>query len=284
MGPVGHLKILLMLNPETYHAQLDQKIILVTGGASGVGREIAVQCARLGAKGVLVTDKNKVGGVETANFVKKIGRQTGAKTSAQFVEADLTREEDCRAVVRACDEVFGQIDGVVNGAGRGTRGNLENTSVSLWDEMADLHVRAPFILIQEASKIMRREKNGGSIINIGSINAHGGDPEILAYSVAKGALMTLTKSAAFALRKDNIRLYCLNIGWTATEQEHNIQMENGQPENWLELADKTMPLGRLARPNDISPMVTFLLSDQARMVTGSIIEWDQKMISGPYGK
>ena len=271
-----------MLNSETHLAQLKEKVIVVTGGASGVGREIALQCARLGAKGVLVTDKNKAGGKETADQIKHIGRQTGVKTHAQFVEADLTREDDCRAIVRVCDEVFGQVDGVVNAAGRGTRGNLENTQVSLWDEMMNLHVRAPFILIQEASKVMQREKKGGSIINIGSINAHGGDPEIFAYSVAKGALMTLTKSAAFALRKDNIRLYCLNIGWTATGQEHIIQTENGQPENWLERADKTMPFGRLARPDDISPMVSFLLSDQARMVTGSIIEWDQKMVSGPY--
>ncbi|MFT5194823.1 MAG: NAD(P)-dependent dehydrogenase (short-subunit alcohol dehydrogenase family) [Candidatus Promineifilaceae bacterium] len=96
--------------------------------------------------------------------------------------------------------------------------------------------------------------------------------------------MTFTRNAAFSLRTDHIRIYCLNIGWVATEQEHVIQTETGQPENWLDIADETMPFGRLARPNDIAPMVTFLLTEQASMMTGSVIDWNQKIVAGPYKK
>ena len=266
------------MNRDPNENRLTDKVILVTGAASGVGKAIAKRCAYLGAKGIILTDQNVAGGKETQEQIQTIGSEV------IFIPADLTIETDCREIVAQSDRAFGRVDGLVNAAGRGTRGRLANTTVELWDEMLNLHVRAPFLLTQSVTEIMRREKIGGSIVNIGSINAHGGDPAIMAYSVAKGALMTFTKSAAFELQKDRIRVFCLNIGWTATEQEHIIQTENGQPENWLEAADKTMPFDRLARPEDIAPIVTFLLSNQAILVTGSIIEWDQKMVLGPYGK
>ncbi|MFK7799988.1 MAG: oxidoreductase [Anaerolineae bacterium] len=272
------------MKPDPSENQLAGKIFIVTGAASGVGRSIALRCAWLGAKGLVVSDVNNVEGRNTAAQIIEIGRETGAGTQAIYVQADLTLETACREIVKVCDETFGQVDGVVNAAGRGTRGNLENTSVNLWNEMMNLHVRAPFLLTQDASTLMRREKTAGCMINIGSINAHGGDTEIMAYSVAKGALMTFTKSAALSLRQDHIRMYCINIGWTATEQEHTIQTETGQPENWLEAADQSMPFGRMSRPADIAPLVTFLLTDQAQMATGSIIEWDQKLVLGPYSR
>lgn len=100
-----------------------------------------------------------------------------------------------------------------------------------------------------------------------------------ASSASKGALAVLTKNAGRQLRPDRIRVNGLNIGWTATEREHAVQLETGHTSDWLAEADALSPLGRLLRPEDIAPMVTYLLSDVARRVTGSVIDCDQ-MIPG----
>ena len=269
------------MKPSLTENNLDGKVIIITGSTSGTGKAIALRCAWLGAAGVVVTGRNQERGEAVVAEVEKIGRETG--TSAIFVQAELTDEAQCRQIVTRCDEHFGRVDGLVNVAGRGNRGRLEDTTLDLWDQMMNLHVRAPFLLIQEASKIMKRLGIRGSIVNIGSTASNGGSPSLLPYSVSKGALATLTKSVAQSLMPDRIRAYCLNIGWTLTEQEHIVQMETGQPENWLEIADQSQAFGRILRPEiDIAPFVTFLLSDQALMITGSIIEWDQKMLLGPY--
>jgi NAD(P)-dependent dehydrogenase (short-subunit alcohol dehydrogenase family) len=112
--------------------------------------------------------------------------------------------------------------------------------------------------------------------------SHGGEPVLTAYSASKGALATLTRNAGYQLQPDRIRVNGLNIGWTATEGEDRVQAATGQPVGWLEDADASRPFGRLLRPEDIAPMVTYLLSDAAQMVTGSVIDFDQT-VHGPYG-
>ncbi len=264
------------------HADLVGKVIIVTGSTSGTGRALAYRCAELGAKGIIVTGRDAQRGEDTVDAIEAIGRKTGHNTDAVFVKADLLDPDQCKTIVDVCEKKFGTVDGLVNVAGRGTRHSLEDTTVEDWDTTLNLHVRAPFLLTQAVAPLMQKAGQGGSIVNIGSTAAHGGAPILLPYTVAKAGLMMLTRNTAQALRKDRIRVYCLNIGWTATEQEHIVQLETGQPENWLELADASAPLGRIMRPDDITPMITYLLSDQAKMITGSIIEWDQTMILGPY--
>ena len=263
---------------------LEGKVIIITGATSGIGKAIAEACAAHGATGVIVSGRNATRGKAVVDDIEKIGRATGYKTDAVFVRAELTDPAQCRTIIDVCDKKFGRIDGLVNAAGRGTRGRLDDTSVELWDEMMNLHARAPFLLAQAAVPIMRREARPASIVNIGSVVAHGGIPDLTPYSTSKGALMTLTRNLAQSLKKDRIRVNCVNIGWTATEQEHQVQIETGQPENWLELTDPTRPLGRLLRPEDIVPIIKLLLSDRSEMITGSIIEWDQTILLGPYGE
>jgi NAD(P)-dependent dehydrogenase (short-subunit alcohol dehydrogenase family) len=122
---------------------------------------------------------------------------------------------------------------------------------------------------------MRRSGDGGSVVNIITMASHGGEPVLTAYAASKGALATLTRNAGYSLQPDRIRVNGLNIGWTATEGEHGVQTDTGRPEDWLKYADAYSPFGRLLRPGDIAPMVTYLLSDAAEMVTGSIIDFDQ---------
>ncbi len=264
------------------HPTLENKVIIISGSTSGTGKAIALRCAELGAKGVVVTGRNAPRGEDTVDAIEAIGKRTGVGTDAVFVKADLNDPAQCQTIVDVCEKKFGTAHGLVNAAGRGTRASLENTSVEVWDEIVNLHLRAPFLLTQAATTLMKANGNGGAVVNIGSTAAHGGAPILLPYTAAKGGLMMMTRNNAQALRPHKIRVFMLNIGWTATEQEHIVQLETGAPENWLELADESAPLGRILRPDDIAPMVTYLLSEQARMITGSIIEWDQTMILGPY--
>jgi NAD(P)-dependent dehydrogenase (short-subunit alcohol dehydrogenase family) len=104
----------------------------------------------------------------------------------------------------------------------------------------------------------------------------------MAYAASKGALATLTRNLGYALQPDRIRVNGLNIGWTATEGEHGVQTGTGQAGDWLAEADASRPFGRLLRPQDIAPMATYLLSDAAAMVTGSVVDFDQT-VHGPYG-
>ena len=202
---------------------------------------------------------------------------------AVFVAAELAEEAACRAVVAACDERFGRLDGLVNAAGLSTRGTLDDTSVELWDRLFAVNVRAPFILMQEAARADAPRRRAAASSTSSRWSSHGGEPVLTAYAASKGALATLTRNAGYQLQPDRIRVNGLNIGWTATEGEHAVQTATGEPEDWLAAADAGAPLGRLLRPDDIAPMVTYLLSDAAAMVTGSVIDFDQT-VHGPSGE
>ena len=254
---------------DTARHRLDGKVIIITGGTQGLGEGIARHLADLGAAGLVVCGRNEKRGQAVAADLAKAGSR------AVFVPGDLERVEDCRRIIPRCDEEFGRLDGLVNAAANTNRGTLDNTSVEFWDKIMATNVRAPFILIQEAARVMKREKRGGSIVNILSMVSYCGQTHLMPYSVSKGALATLTKNAAVGLRPDRIRVNGLNIGWTATPAEDVIQRGEGQPENWLELADAKMPLGRLSRPSDIAGITGYLLSDAAEIMTGSLVDFDQ---------
>jgi NAD(P)-dependent dehydrogenase (short-subunit alcohol dehydrogenase family) len=247
--------------------RLDGKVVIVTGSTQGLGAAIARRCAELGAS-VVVTGRDAAR-----------GRAVAEELGGRFVAADLADPRAGVIVVGACD---GRLDGLVNAAGLSSRGTLDDTTVELWDRLFAINARAPFLLMQQAARVMRRAGRGGSIVNIITMASHGGEPVLTAYSASKGALAVLTRNAAYQLQPDRIRVNGLNIGWTATEGEHGVQTGTGQPEGWLAEADASRPFGRLLRPADIAPMVTFLLSDAAEMITGSVMDYDQT-VHGPYG-
>ena len=251
--------------------RLDGRVVVVTGSTQGLGAAIARRAADLGAAGIVVTGRDRERGERVCDELD---------CEAEFVQADLSRVDDCRRITAACDERFGRLDGLVNAAGLSTRGTLEDTSVELWDRLFAVNARAPFLLMQGALPLMRRA-GGGAIVNIITMASHGGEPVLMAYSASKGALATLTRNLGNALRPDRIRVNGLNIGWTATEGEHGVQTGGGRPQDWLADADASAALGRLLRPEDIAPMVTHLLSDAASMVTGSVMDFDQTVAGVP---
>jgi NAD(P)-dependent dehydrogenase (short-subunit alcohol dehydrogenase family) len=249
--------------------RLDGKVVVVTGSTQGLGAAIARRVVELGAAGVVVTGRN----ADRGEAVRAELASAGAESL--FVAAELAEPDDCAEIIRACDERFGRLDGLVNAAGLSTRGTIYDTSVELWDLLFAVNVRAPFLLIQHGAQLMRRTGDGGSVVNIITMASHGGEPVLTAYASSKGALVTLTRNAGYSLQPDRVRVNGLNIGWTATDGENVVQSDVGQPSDWLERADSGAPLGRLLRPEDIAPMVTYLLSDASRMVTGSVIDFDQ---------
>ncbi|MBZ0227922.1 MAG: SDR family oxidoreductase, partial [Bauldia sp.] len=198
--------------------QFAGKVAVVTGGTQGLGEAIARLFAARGAAGLVVVGRNQKRGKAVAASIGESGART------RFVAADLGKVADCRKVIAEADKAFGRLDVLVNVAATTDRGTILDTSPDLFDRMFAINVRAPFFLIQDAAKIMRREKIEGTIVNIQSMSAHGGQPFITAYSASKAALSGLTRNAAYSLMPDRIRINGLNIGWMDTPGEHDIQM------------------------------------------------------------
>ena len=179
-------------------------------------------------------------------------------------------------------ELFGRVDGLVNCAGLTTRGTMLDTTPELFDEHIAVNTRAPFFLMQAAIKDMQRRGEGGSIVNVITMSAHGGQPYLAPYVASKSALVGLTKNAAFAHRWDRIRINGVNIGWTETEGEDATQRRfHGAEDGWLEEAAASQPMGKLGQVDEIADLVVFLLSERSGVVTGSVIDWDQ-VVPGAY--
>jgi NAD(P)-dependent dehydrogenase (short-subunit alcohol dehydrogenase family) len=254
-------------------SQFKNAVAVVTGGTQGLGETIARTLAERGAAGLVICGRNADRGAAVAKEITAQGCRT------EFVRADLASVEDTRAVMARADKAFGKVNVLVNAAGMTDRGTIFDTSPELFDRMFAVNVRAPFFLMQEAAKIMRRERIEGAMVNILSMSAHGGQPFIAAYCGSKGALATLTKNAAFSLMPWRIRVNGLNIGWMNTPGEDRIMRAYHDAEDgWLDKAAREQPFGRLLDPAEVARAVAFLASAEAGLMTGSIIDFDQSVL------
>jgi len=253
--------------------RIDGKTAVITGGTQGLGAAIARQLADAGAAGLITCGRNGEKGNAVA---QNINANTGC--DVRFVQADLEKVADCKAVVAAADEAFGRVDILVNAAGLTDRGDILTTDEDLFERMFAVNTRAPFFLMQEAIRRMVRDNIEGAIVNIGSTSALAGQPFIAPYCASKGALATLTRNTAFAVMRNKIRVNQLNIGWMASDGEDRIQREyHGADANWLEKAAAEQPFERLLAPQEVARAVAFLVSDDSGMMTGSVINFDQSV-------
>lgn len=262
------------MEPKSFEKlSLKGKVAVVTGGTQGLGEAIAGLFAERGAKGLVICGRSADKGRKVAERLAQRG------CAAHFVPADLGVVEDCRRVVAAADEAFGRVDVLVNVAAITDRGTILDTSPELFDRIFAVNVRAPFFLMQDAAKIMRREKIRGTMVNIQSMSAHGGQPFIAAYCASKGALATLTKNVAFSLMRDGIRVNGLNIGWMDTPGEDRIMRRyHGAQDGWREQAEARLPFGRLVKTDEVARAVAYLASDESGLMTGSIVDFDQSVL------
>lgn len=249
---------------------LGRKTVIVTGAASGIGAAIARLMATEGAGGLLLTDRDAPG---LAHIAAEL-----AQHRVETVVADLADPLGPSAIAAAALARFGRIDGLVNAAGLTTRGSFLTGTAAIWDDLFAVNARAGFLLMQAAIADMTRRGAGGAIVNILSMNAHCGIPELAIYAGSKGAMLTLTKNAAHAHMADRIRVNGINLGWVATEAEQRMQAETlGRGAGWLEDSAAGMPLGRLVTAEECARLAVFLLSEASVPMSGAIIDLEQKV-------
>ena len=252
--------------------RIDGKICVVTGSTQGLGAAIARRLAEAGAGGVVTLGRNADKGRAVADA---IAHATGA--GVHFVRADLESVEDCRSVIAEAARRYGRVDVLVNAGALTDRGNILETSPELFDRMFAINVRGPFFLMQEAIRLMIRGGIEGAIVNIGSMSEHAGQPFISAYCASKGALATLTRNTAFAVMANRIRVNQLDIGWMSSDHERELQAtESGDPD-WETKAAAMLPFGRLIDPAEVARAVNFLVSDDAGLMTGAVVNFDQSI-------
>ena len=252
---------------------LTGKTALVTGATSGIGFGIARHFLSLGAA-VVIHGRDRA---EAARAASELSADTGACTG---VSADLRDVAACRAMMREAIDWKDGLDVLVNNAGMTDRGYLENAPVELWDDIMAVNLRAPFICLQEAVASMKT-RGGGSIVNIGSVNAYIGAPKLGPYSVSKGGLMTLTRNAAGALNRHGIRVNQLNVGWTLTEGEDAVQKRQGTRADWLRDALAMVPFGRLLTPHEVALAAAYFASDDSALITGAVLDMEQYPLGAP---
>jgi NAD(P)-dependent dehydrogenase (short-subunit alcohol dehydrogenase family) len=253
-------------------SQLAGKVIVINGGTQGLGEATARACAAAGAAGLVLAGRSAALGEALASEL------TAAGTPTVFCAADMHDVDAPARVIAAADQRFGVVHGVVNVAALTDRDNVFSVTPEAWDRMMAVNARAPFFLIQHAAELMRREGVAGSMVNVGSVSGHGGQPFILSYCVSKGALATMTKNVAYSLMRHRIRVNQVNPGWMDTASEDAVQRKyHGASDGWLVQAEASQPTGRLIKPEEVAAVIVFMLSDDSGMMTGTIVDYDQSV-------
>ena len=250
--------------------QFKGKNIIVTGSTQGVGAESAKLFAARGANSITICGRQEEKGIKVKKEIEDLG------SKCIYVKADLANVEDCRNIVKRTDKEFGTIHTLINAAGYTQRGTILSATLENYENNFNVNARAPFILMQETIKIMIRDKVKGTIASVLSIAMYSGMPFIVAYSGSKAALAIMTRNIANSVSGHQIRVNALNIGWTDTPAEHEIQTNvHNKDDDWLENTEKNVPFKRLTKPIDVAKGLAFMCSEESGLMTGSIIDFDQ---------
>jgi NAD(P)-dependent dehydrogenase (short-subunit alcohol dehydrogenase family) len=249
--------------------RLKDKVILVTGSTTGIGEAIARRVVDEGAR-VVIHGRDRERG-------EAMARQWPGR--AVLALWDLADPAAAPRLVEAAINAFGRLDAVVNNAASVARSDLQTTDAEFFDRVMAVNVRAPLLLIRAAFGHLKESR--GCVLNIGSINAYCGEANLLAYSVSKGALMTMSRNLADALAYDGVRVTHFNVGWVLTPNEYKQKIADGLPQNWPEkLEPQYAPSGRLLAPADIAAAAVYWLSDESRPISGSVLELEQYPMIG----
>jgi NAD(P)-dependent dehydrogenase (short-subunit alcohol dehydrogenase family) len=246
--------------------RLENKVVIVTGSTTGIGKAIALACVAEGARVVIHGLEKELG----ESVVDSIGKDK----SILHVE-DLSVEGAPLRLVDVAVRTFGGVDAVVNNAAAVVSSNIHSTDLAFFRKVLEINTLAPFALIKAALPYLRERK--GSVLNIGSVNAWSGEPNLFAYSVSKGALVTLTRNLGDTLhREDGVRVNQINPGWVLTETETQRKRDHGLAADWFTKVPKVYaPAGRIIWPKEIAAAAIYWLADECGPISGQVVDLEQ---------
>ncbi|WP_416868173.1 MAG: SDR family NAD(P)-dependent oxidoreductase [Imperialibacter sp.] len=251
--------------------RLQDKVIIVTGSTTGIGKAIALRCVAEGASVILHGLEKDWGEA----VLKAIGKE-----HARLHIEDISKEGAPQRLVDFAIKSFGRLDAIVNNAASVLSSNIHTTDAAFLREVIEVNTIAPFNLIKAALPELRM--NRGCALNIGSVNAWSGEPNLLAYSISKGALMTMTRNLGDTLhREDGVRVNQINPGWVLTEVETIRKREHGLADDWYkDLPDVYAPAGRILAPAEIAAAAVYWLADESGPISGQVVDLEQYPFMG----
>ncbi|HMB44838.1 MAG TPA: 3-oxoacyl-ACP reductase FabG [Candidatus Methanoperedens sp.] len=243
--------------------RLKNKVVLITGAGSGIGKETALLFAREGAK-VVVSDMNESTGEETVAQIKKNGE-------GFFAKLDVSNREQAKQVVKITLEKYGKIDVLINNAGIVQNAFLSKMTEEQWDKVINVNLKGVFNCTQAVVEVMMNQGNG-VIINTSSIVGLNGNVGQVNYAATKAGLIGITKTLAKELGRKGIRVNAVAPGFITTPMTSNV------PDKILEMMKEKTPLRRLGEPKDIANAYLYLASDDANFVNGAVLCVDGGLI------
>ena len=252
---------------------LDGARLLVTGGSQGVGLAVAEAAVEAGAAVLVLCGRDADKGARAVETL------AGRGTEVHFEPMDLAGADAPERLFDAALGRVGELDALVNAAGITTRASFVDARLADWDALFAVNARAPFFLMQRLIRHLVTRDAPGSIVNVSSMNAYCGIPELAVYSATKAALSGMTKNAAHAHLADRIRVNAIAMGWAPTPAEREMQgVTLGRGEDWLGDVVRAMPLGRLLEAREVAHLTVYLLSDLSGLQTGTVVDLEQKVV------
>ncbi|MBK5278802.1 MAG: SDR family oxidoreductase [Bacteroidia bacterium] len=246
--------------------RLLDKVIIVTGSTTGIGKAIALRCITEGARVIIHGLEQDLGDEVISNI--------GKGKVVLHIE-DITAPGATQRLVELALSTFGKIDAVVNNAALVISSNIDTTDLAFLRHVLEINTLAPFSLIKSALPYLQLTK--GCVLNIGSVNAWSGEPNLFAYSVSKGALMTMTRNLGDTLHRDaGVRVNQINPGWVLTENEAQRKKDQGLSDDWPnQLSNVYAPAGRILHPDEIAAAAVYWLADESGPISGQVVDLEQ---------
>ncbi|MGI8640952.1 MAG: glucose 1-dehydrogenase [Pyrinomonadaceae bacterium] len=244
---------------------MQEKVVIVTGASSGIGRATALLFAENGAKVAAVGRNEKELNALRDEAVEKNG-------TVKVYLTDICEETQIERFFNHIIEDFNQIDVLINVAGIILNGSIENTTLDVWDKMMDINLRTVFSMMQKSVSHLERTK--GNIVNVSSVAGIRAFPNVLAYCVSKAAVDQLTRCSALELAPKGIRVNAVNPGVVVTNLHKRGGMADDKYQEFLENSKKTHPIGRVGEPEEVAELIYYLAGEKAGWITGATYEID----------